>query len=186
MKNVRAAKRYAQGLMAAAEDAKAVDRTAVDLDLIARVMKDSREFRMLLASPVVSAPKKKQVFRELLGPRVGPLTLSFIILLATRGREHLLPEVVEQFRALRDQLLGILNVEVASAVEYAKPQENELHAALEKLTKKKVRVHHTLDAAVRGGLVVRIGDTVLDASVRRQLEILRDRLVTGGSPTQET
>ncbi len=167
------------GLMAAAEENKSIDATAKDLDLIGQVLRDSREFKLLVDSPIVSPQKKTQVFKELFGPRIGQGTLNFVYLMTAKNREALLPDVVEQFNLLRDERLGIVTVEVRTAVEMTQPQEQDLAARLEQYTKKKVRIRFSLDKAIKGGLVVRIDDTVLDASLRRQLEMLRERLVSG-------
>ncbi|MFN0159551.1 MAG: ATP synthase F1 subunit delta [Bacteroidota bacterium] len=179
MKNVRVARRYAMGFMASAEETKSVDRAAKDLELIGQILRDSREFRALIASPIVSPEKKRTVFRELLGPHIAKETLEFVFLMTHKNREALLADVVEQFAALRDELMGIVTADVKSAVEIAPPQEKDLIARLEQYTKKKVRVRFSLDKAMKGGLIVRIGDTVLDASLTRQLELLRKRLVEG-------
>jgi F-type H+-transporting ATPase subunit delta len=72
---------------------------------------------------------------------------------------------------------------VTSAIEFTPSQRKDLADELERYTRKKVRVRIAVDKAIKGGLVVRIGDTVLDASVRRQLEILRERFLSGGPLT---
>lgn len=179
MKNVRVARRYAKGLLSVAEEQKVVEQTVKDLDLIAQIHRDSREFRMLVASPVVSAQKKAQIFKDLLGPHISKPTMLFVSLMTAKNREALLPDVVEEFHALRDEMMGLVTVEVTSAVEFTPTQEVSLKSQLESYTQKKVRVKFSLDNAIKGGLVVKIGDTVLDASVRRQLELLRERLVLG-------
>lgn len=181
MKNVRVARRYAMALMTAATEQKNIDGTAGDLDMLGNLLRGSREFRLLIASPVVSPAKKKAVFKELLEKRIGGETLRFIHLLTAKGREPILPDVIEQFAILRDEKYGIVNVDVRSAVEFTEPQEKNLQSQLEKYTKKKVRVRFSLDKSIQGGLVVRIGDTVLDASVRHQLELLRERFISGGA-----
>lgn len=183
MKNTRVARRYAMALMAAATDEQTIDRTGADLDLIGQILRDSREFRMLVASPVISAEKKAEVFRALLGPHVTATTLAFVQLMTAKGRAALLHDVVEQFRVLRDEHLGIVSVDVKSAVEISPVQQQDLTSRMERYTQKKVRVRFSLDTQIKGGLVVRIGDTVLDASLRRQLELLRTRLSAGGPLT---
>ncbi len=72
---------------------------------------------------------------------------------------------------------------MTSAIEFTPSQRKDLADELERYTRKKVRVRIAVDKAIKGGLVVRIGDTVLDASVRRQLEILRERFLSGGPLT---
>ena len=181
MKNIRVARRYATALMAAAESAKGLESVTRDLAMMETLIRSSRELRQFLDSPVIPTEKKHAVFQEILGAHVGTLTMEFIRLLTSRGRESILPDVIEQFGVLHDDRLGIVNVDVTSAVTVSKDQETSLTGRLEAYTKKRVRMRFTLDKAIRGGLIVRIGDTVLDASVRRQLELLKERFVHGGS-----
>ena len=179
MKSIRVAKRYAQALMSVAEDLKLIDQTARDLEAINAMLKASKELRLLVASPIVSVKKKAEIFDTLFASRVGSSTLSFLNLMVSKKRESVLPEIIEQFNTLRDERLGIVTVEVKSAVEFTPPQEQSLQGKLEQYTKKKVRVRFSLDSQIKGGLMVKIGDTVLDASIRRQLERLRERFVAG-------
>jgi F-type H+-transporting ATPase subunit delta len=181
MKNVRVARRYAAALMAAALPAHAVERTAEDLAQVAGVIRTSRELRLLLASPVVPAAKKSAVLRALFVVRIAPLTMGCLELVTAKSREAHLTEIIEQFNILRDEQLGIVRVHVTSAIEVTPSQESGLVRALAQYTRKDVRVHVTLDKGIKGGLVVRIGDTVHDASIRRQLEKLGERL-RAGSP----
>jgi F-type H+-transporting ATPase subunit delta len=180
MKNVRVARRYAMGLMAAVVEEQSVERTGADLELIGRALRDSREFRVLVASPVVSTQKKAELFRSILGPHVAATTLAFVGLMTHKNREALLPDVVEQFRVLRNERMGIVVADVTSSVEMTQTQKDGISAHLHRYTGKKVSIRFSIDARIRGGLVVRIADTVLDASLRRQLELLRGRLATGG------
>jgi F-type H+-transporting ATPase subunit delta len=166
-------------LMTAAGEQKALESTSKDLEAIAAVLNGSRDFRVLVASPVVPAKRKSGVFKELFGPRVGRATLDFIDLLIEKHRERLLLDVIEQFNALHDEKLGIVAVGVTSAIECTAPQQKSLQRSLEQYTQKKVRVHFALDKTLKGGLLVRIGDTVLDASITHQLEVLRTRFVHG-------
>jgi F-type H+-transporting ATPase subunit delta len=179
MKNSRVAKRYAQALMMTADAPDAIDEIAGDLEQIKKVFNFSRELRRLLDSPIVAAEKKMDILRELFAARVGKTTLSFLALLIEKQREGLLLDVAEQYLALRDLKYGIVNVDVASAVEMTPQQEKNLSEKLEHYTKKKVRVRFSLDKALKGGLRVKIGDTVLDASVRRQLELVREQFLHG-------
>ena len=179
MKNVRVARRYAVALMAAAENQKNIEGTARDLDGVAQILQVSREFRLLVSSPVIRAARKRAVFDELLGPRVGKETLRFIHLLTSKSREGILPDVIVEFKKLQDEKAGIVNVEVRTVVELGYAQEKDLRSNLEHMIGKKVRLHFVIDKALKGGLVVRVGDTVFDASVSRQLERMRAMFVAG-------
>ena len=105
--------------------------------------------------------------------------MSFLALLTEKQRERSMLEVIQQYMALRDEKYGIINVDVASAVEITPQQEKSLSETLEQHTKKKVRIRMALDKALKGGLVVKVGDTVLDASIKRQLELMREQFAHG-------
>ncbi len=186
MNRIRVARRYAQALMDIAEEQQAVEEVAADLDSVDAALRASRALRLLLTSPVVREGKKNAVFQELWGSRLHRCTMAFLLLLIRKQREGVLPEVIGEFAALRDQKLGVVGAEVRTAVPVSTAQEKELGARLSRSTGKTVRIRTTVDPSVRGGLVVRIGDTVVDASVRRQLERLRERFLEGGSPTTTT
>ena len=182
MKNLRAARRYASALMEEVEARREMDATAADLSMIGSMLEGSRELRRLLASPVITGQKKMQVFDALLKKRVSDTTLMFVRLLISKHRGDLLPEIVGQFSVLRDAKLGIVQAEVRSAVGVTVAQRDTLQKQLDQYTGKKVNLLIEVAPELKGGLLVRIGDTVLDASVRRQLELLRDRFVTGHAP----
>jgi len=179
MKHSRVARRYAVALMAAAEQQKNIEGTAKDLEAIGKILAESRELRLLIASPVVSSTKKRGVFNELFRSRIGRDTLAFINFLTEKSREGVLKDVVEQFKTLHDEKLGIVNVEVRTVVGLNYAQEKELRASLERMLNRKPRLQIVMDKTIKGGLVVRIGDTVLDASVTRQLERMRERFIAG-------
>jgi F-type H+-transporting ATPase subunit delta len=183
MKNVRVARRYAQALMAVAEEQKDIDKIAADLADIAASLQGSRELRLLLSSPVIRERKKRAIFQDLWGGRVSRTTLAFLLLLTQHQRERVLPEVVEEFHALRDEREGIIAANLRTAVPISGAQEEEIGTRLMCSTGKRVRLRAVVDPAIKGGLVVRIGDTVVDASVRHQLERLRECFLEGGFPT---
>lgn len=180
MKNVRVARRYAMALMKAVEDQEHLEETAQDLHAIAGTLGASRPLRLLLASPVIPSEKKLQVVQKIFGSHVSTETLSFISLLIAKHRESLLAAVIEEFGVLYDRKLGIMNVDVKSSVEVTPSQQKELKTQLERFTRKDVRVRFTVDVSIKGGLVVQVGDTVVDASLARQLQLLRERFVHGG------
>jgi len=179
MKNSRVARRYAQALMMTADTPAEIDLIAGDLESLRNIVEGSRELRRFIESPILSVEKKRSVFRELFHARLSKITMAFLELLVQKQREENLLGIIEQFLVLRDAKYGIVNVEVASAVEITTQQEKNLSEKLENYTRKKVRIRFSLDKALKGGLVVKIGDTVLDASIKRQLELMREQFAGG-------
>ena len=177
MPDVRVARRYALALIDLVEVSENIDVVRKDLELLLQVYKSSREFQVFLESPVIREDKKKQILGELFKGKISGTTTKFLELLAEKNREGILPDIITQFRQLRNERLGIVEVVVSSAIELTENQQHELQRQLEQYTQKKVDAAYLVDPAVRGGFVVRIGDTVVDASVKRQLELLHEKFV---------
>ena len=181
MSEIRAGSRYATAILGVAMETNSLDAVYRDFQSLEKILAGSPEFRVFLKSPVVNTEKKKKVLGEIFKGTVSELTLKFILFLSSKGREGLLPEIVRQFYRLRDDRLGILDVKARTAVPMTKAQEEELIGKLEKATKKKIRLNTLIDAALKGGFTVQHEDTVWDASVRRQLDVLKDRLTQGSA-----
>jgi len=179
MKHYKVARRYAAALMGAADEAKSLEKTAADLEYVGKVIDSSREFRLLLARPVVSVEKKQGVVREIFAKKLSAMTFQFISLMVAKQRENILPELILQFQALLDEKMGIATADVTSVTDLSSAQEKAVQAQLEKYTGKQIRLRTMVDGNIKGGLVVRIGDTVLDASIKRQLEMLHERFIYG-------
>lgn len=179
MANIRVAHRYAEALMGAAEEQQNIDRTGEDLKLLQTTIKGSKEFLLFLKSPVITKEKKSGVLGQLFAKKIHSSTMLFLNLLTEKGREDILPSIIDKFFRLRDEKRGIVNVEVKAAVELAKEHDAELQRRFEGYTKKKVRITYSLDRQLKGGFVARIGDTMFDGSIKRQLEILREQFTEG-------
>ncbi|MBM4159726.1 MAG: ATP synthase F1 subunit delta [Ignavibacteria bacterium] len=177
MSNLRIARRYAEAVMDLAAERDQMDRLGRDLELLQQAIKESREFVAFLKSPVISKEKKQAVLAELFRSRVSDETISFLNLLTAKSREDVLPETIEEFFRLRDERQGIVGVEVRAASELTPDQRQGIQRRFEAITQKKIRIAFVADARVCGGFVAKVGDTVYDGSVRRQLELLRERFV---------
>jgi F-type H+-transporting ATPase subunit delta len=179
MGQTRAAIRYATALLGVAVERSELDAVTNDVDFLGRTISASPELGVFLRSPVINKERKTKALREILSGRSGATLSAFVLLLASKEREALLPEIIRQFRRLRDERLGILNVAARSAAEFSPEQKANLSAQIGKATGKKVELTVERDPSLIGGFTVQYEDTVWDASVRRQLELLRERLVGG-------
>lgn len=177
----RAAYRYALSFIEVAEEFKQLDSVSADIESIAALLKGSAEFRQFIRSPIIRTEKKRTVVEGLFRGKTSDVTYKFLRLLVAKNRESILPEIVSQFKHLRDERLGILEVTVRSAVKLDTVQMKGLTTHLERITKKKVRMNTIIDPSLVGGIALRYADTVWDGSVRRQLENLRRRLIEGNA-----
>ncbi len=172
---MRIARRYAEALMMAADAEKQMDAVATDLHELEAVFRTSSDFRLFLRSPVIRKEKKVELLQTLFGSRLHAVTNRFLALLAEKGREDALPEIIGEFFRQQDVKLGIVQVDVRAASEITREQTDRIRERFESLTRKTVRVEFSLDRSLRGGFVARVGDTVFDGSVQHQLEELRKR-----------
>ncbi len=170
-----ASRRYARALLEVAEEGGLVEQVAKDLEVIQETLESSREIVTMLKSPVIKGDTKAKILKEIFGG-LGEKTVLFIDLLCKKKRASILPDVIEEYSALRDERAGIVNVDVTSAIELDDEQSKNLIDGLAGYTGKKVRAKLSLDKELIGGATVKIGDTILDNSVRHQLEMLNEAL----------
>ena len=170
------ARRYAQALTEEAQSAGVLDAVDADVALVTDTLDGSRELRLALTSPIVSHDKKRSVLDRLFGGQASDLTIRFLHLLVQNERDGQIPEILDAYRALRDERTGTVEALVRSAKPLDHAEIDRLRRALEARSGRTVRMRYEIDSALIGGLVVRVGDVVYDRSVRHQLESLRDQL----------
>ena len=179
MSAYRVARRYAEAALELAEEQNQGERLAADLEVVWKVMKESREFVALLKSPVISKDKKRALLAEIFRSKLSVFTFNFLNLIVDKGREDVLDDIIKEYYKLRDDRLGIVTLEVRAATELTKDQQQTIVKRFEGITRKTIRVAFSIDKQLKGGFVARVGDTVYDGSVRRQLELLRERFAEG-------
>ena len=177
MKDIRVAKRYAAALFGVALRDEVLDAVSADLELISRFLSDVPYLRAVLMQPLVSDERKNKVVVDAFGDRVTASSLSFLKLLIRKRREDLIPECIREFKVLVAEYAGTVDAEAWSAVPMSLDQEKALVLSLHNLTGKKVRLRAEVDPSLVGGVVVRLGDTIIDGSVRGKLERLERQLL---------
>jgi F-type H+-transporting ATPase subunit delta len=138
---------------------------------------ESAELRNFLASPAVDRDAKHGVIEKLVA-RMGASKIirNFVFLIVDHGRAHILPEIVSAFQEVVRQRQGIAEAEISTAIELNAAQKAEFGFTLERLTGKRVETKYSLEPALLGGAVVRIGDAIYDGSLRHRLDEMRARL----------
>jgi F-type H+-transporting ATPase subunit delta len=168
---------YATALADIALEQGAADPVWKQLSEFVGAYAGSTELRNILGSPAVERATKHNVI-EKLAARMGAsrIVRNFLFVVADNQRTHLLPEILQTFEGVIRQRQGTAEAEVTSAGELTVPQKASLQQALERLTGKKIQAKYSLDPALLGGAVVRIGDTIYDGSVKNRLNQMRARL----------
>jgi F-type H+-transporting ATPase subunit delta len=143
----------------------------------AAALNTSLDLRLVLSSPAVSPARKRAVVRRIadqLG--LAPVIRNFLLVLSDHRRGASVDDIIDQFDVMLDARLGLARVQVQSARDIDQGQKARLTTGLARLTGKQVRMQFSVDPALIGGLVARIGSTVYDGSVRGQLDSLGRKL----------
>jgi F-type H+-transporting ATPase subunit delta len=173
-----AARRYAEAAFEVAMRDDTVEAWRVELDTAASIVADERVGRML-ANPALALEQRVEMAKSIFGASVSQPVLNLIGLMLRRGRIHELPRLAAEFRRLDNARQGITVATAISAAPLTKDEIRALTERLEGLTGGRVELEVQVDPSLLGGLVVRVGDRMIDGSVRGRLERLRNQLVSG-------
>lgn len=148
-----------------------------DVRLFAEVATASADLRNFLDSPAIARESKKDLLGKL-AARMGASEQlrNFLYVLVDHRRTHMLQEIAREFETTLLERLGVAEAAVTSARELSPPQKQKLAGTLESMTGKKIEARYAVDPSLVGGLVVRVGSTIYDGSVRAQLNRLAARL----------
>lgn len=172
------ARRYAKALFGLGVAQGAYDKFGQELDDLVRTYDKSADLRLALENPVIKPAEKQAILRAVL-PRIAPSppVQRFAQLLLERGRFPMLRTIARAYRELADARAGQVRASVTAAEALGPADLDRVRRALEKRTGRKVIIESSIDPGLIGGIVARVGDLVLDGSVRTQLEEMRRRLL---------
>lgn len=167
---------YAEALLAVARAEGPLAEVEDELFRIAQVVRGNDELRDKLADPHIPVAIRQQVIVDLLSGKALDATVSLVSLVVANGRIRELPAIVDELVAMTARLADKEVAEVRSAIALTDDQKSRLADALGKATGKQVEVKVIIDPSIQGGLVAQVGDTVIDGSVRRRLDQLKNAL----------
>jgi F-type H+-transporting ATPase subunit delta len=167
---------YADALFAVARAEGNLKEVEDELFRFARVLQGSDELREKLTDPHIPAATRIAIVEDLLGGKATPSTIGLVSMVVGNGRARELPAIVDLMVAKSAASADKEVAEVRTAAPLTQDQVNRLAEALGKATGKQVEVKVILDPTIKGGVIAQIGDTVIDGSVRRRLEQLRNAL----------
>jgi F-type H+-transporting ATPase subunit delta len=166
--------RYAQALFDLANDEKKLRAVEADLKALKQMRADSKDFRTLLASPAFSAEDKGRALGALADKaRFDSTTKKFLGLLAANGRISVLPAVITAFEALSATARGVVSAQVTTAVPLTPAQAQGVAASLRTALGKDPEIETRVDPSILGGIKVRVGSRLFDASLRSKLDSLK-------------
>jgi len=167
---------YAQGIFEIAQAEGSLEKVENELFQFSQLFQGNEQLRQKLTDQSLPVEKRQAIVEDLLGQKALPLTVNLISFLVGTGRARELPEIVDRLveRAAAQRQREV--AEVRSAIMLDGEQQRRLTEALEQATGKKIELKVIQDPSVLGGVVARVGDTVIDGTVRRRLDQLRETL----------
>jgi F-type H+-transporting ATPase subunit delta len=179
MRDATIARNYAETLLVLAGKAEDLRGWGKMLTDVASAMEENPKLRLFLESPKVSAEKKSEVLGKAFTDRMPRLMLRFIQSVVMHRRQMLIPEIAREYLDLVDAAEGRMHARVTVARETDEAGRSAIALQLSRMFGKEVVPHLSVDPSIIGGVIVHVGDTVLDGSVRKRLASLRRRMLTG-------
>ncbi len=169
---------YAEALLALGRKNDQIDEYGQLLNGIADAIREDQTLRTFLESPKLAASHKIEILEKALGRKVPSLFLRYVETVIRKRRQMLIPEIATEYQSLLDEAENRLHANVTVAREPGEPERDALARQLSRLFGKRVVPHISTNPAILGGLIVKVGDTVIDGSVRKRLSLLKQRMLT--------
>jgi F-type H+-transporting ATPase subunit delta len=179
MRDSTIARSYGEALLSLASKAKDLTGWGTMISDVAHAIARDERLRLFLESPRVSVDQKNDVIARAFQDRMPRLFVRFLQSVVRHRRQALIPEIATQYHALVDEIEGRVHARVTVSREPNAKLEKTVTERLSNVLGKSVVPHFTVDESILGGTIIRIGDTVMDGSVRRKLARLRQRMMQG-------
>lgn len=174
-------RRYASALFQIALAQQRLDAVEADLAGLDATLRTAPQFTRVLRAPTISRARKHELLDRAFADRVQPITLRLLHLLVDKRREEIVGSLHGEFQRLLADYRNQMAAEVTTAIPLDDALRRQLRGTLEQRTGKRIELRERVDPEILGGVVVRLGDTVLDGSIRAQLRRLRARLSWGAN-----
>ena len=176
MLNKSVGRRYAEAFFAIAQEQNKIDEFQQELGEVVDVIMSNEDLKAFMYHVLIPPQEKKDILSKLFANRVSASTLHFLDLVMDKRRADHLEVMFDEYQTMADESKNVLKAEVTSAKHVNEKDLVELEKTLSEATGKKVRVKLTVDSSLIGGVKVRIGDRVIDASVVKKIDMLKSSL----------
>lgn len=177
MRNTILAKRYAKALFAVGKDDGAFEQYGQMLGEMAGLYAEYPEVEDALTNPMYPLDARAKVMEHLVkGVNAPQVMANFFNLLVQKKRANVLPEIAEVYQAMVDEAQNVCRGSIVSATELSGDMKGKVQAALEKITGKKVVLSTNVDSSIIGGVIAKVGDLVMDGSIKNQLAALKESI----------
>lgn len=170
------AAKYAQALCEVASEKSLLSEAEQQLTLVVELAEQNSDLKTLLYHPLVPVAAKKETLLGLFGSELNETVKNFLFLLIDKHREAALPAILHEYVLQANEKRNIVVAEVTTALQLSAAQEQALADKLSTVTGKTVKINQHVDTSIMGGVIVKVGDKLIDGSVARQLCMLQAAL----------
>jgi len=180
VKNLAVARRYAKALLLIGKEDGQAETYKEELGSFSGLISENKELEQAISNPLYDADGRKKVLKAVIeGLEVSGVLKAFLLLLFDKGRIGFIDSINDFYQKLADELKGVARASLVSATELSSETIEKIRESLSKMTGKEVKLEVEQDPDLIGGIVTRIGDLVLDGSIKTQLLNMRETLKRG-------
>lgn len=170
-------KRYAEALIRIGVDKNLIDAFKVDIEGVEKLMSENVELKKFLNNPTLKSSSKKEAIEKIFGKSIHKETVNFLKILVDKGRMKNFSGIIEQYGLLADEIKRCLNLKVISSEELSDSQIKKLGENLRvQYGSQSVKVDNIIDSSILGGVIVKIGDKMIDGSVKGKLDRMQSAI----------
>jgi F-type H+-transporting ATPase subunit delta len=174
----KVARRYAKSLLLLAQERNELDAVMKEMAVIKRVIDESKDLRVFLKSPVIGKEKKVEILNKIYAGELGAMVQGFVTIITKNNRESILHDIAAAFEELYNEVNKVVSAEVTSAVELSDNVLAKVKSIVSVIDHNEVKIRTKVDPKLIGGVVVRVGDSQVDASVARELREIKKELTS--------
>ena len=173
MKDLKVSNRYAKALLELAVETNNLENCYSDMNTILTACQESKEFYLLLKSPIIKTDKKIIIIEEVFSNKLSDLTNGFIKIITSKKREAILDSVAKSFISLYKEKKNIISAKLVTATEIDNETREEVLDFIKKKGHKNVDLQEKIDKSIIGGAIINIGNKQIDASVSNKINEMK-------------
>lgn len=169
-------RRYANALFDAAFESKSYEKVEDELNFILKSLKGEPQFYQLFKSPLITVEEKKEMITTIFKKNISEQVYNLLLILVEKRREEHIKDIINEYIALVDEVKNKVNAVAITAVPIEKKDLLKLKENLSKSSEKDVQLQNYVDPDVVGGILIRIGDKVIDGTIKSRIVQMREQL----------
>ena len=176
MLNKSVARRYAEAFFSIAQEASKIDEYQAELEKVIQSITEVEGMKEYLGHLLVPVREKKELIQKIFGSQLSPMTMNFLLMVIDKRRESYLEVIYGEFVEMADESRNIKKAELFAARDVPEKDLADLAQKLSSSTGKTVLLKLTVDPALLGGVKIRMGDQIVDGTIAKKLQMLKENL----------